>query len=222
MNERRGPFSDPRVREAVARAIDRQAIIDGAMFGYGTPIGSHFAPHHPAYLNLTETSAHDPERARALLAEAGLADGFETTLKLPPPSYARRGGEIAAAQLREVGIETEIQTIEWAQWLEEVFTGHDYDMTIVAHTEPMDIGIYADPDYYFGYDSPEMQALMERFDATSEEAERIGDPPGRPAPDRRGPRQRLPLPAPLAQRGARPASRASGPTRRPRPPTSPR
>ncbi len=172
MNQRRGPFSDPRVREAVARAIDRQAIIDGAMYGYGTPIGTHFAPHHPAYLDLTDISAHDPERSRALLAEAGLPDGFETTLKLPPPSYARRGGEIVAAQLRAVGIEARIETIEWAQWLEEVFTGDDYDLTIVAHTEPMDIGIYADPDYYFGYDSPEMQALMERLDATSDEAER--------------------------------------------------
>ena len=178
MNERRGPFSDPRVREAVAHAVDRRAIIDGAMYGYGTPIGTHFAPHHPAYLDLTETSAHDPERARALLAEAGLPDGFEATLKLPPPSYARRGGEIVAAQLREVGIEAEIENVEWAQWLEEVFTGHDYDMTIVAHTEPMDIAIYADPDYYFGYDSPEMRALMERLDATAEEAERtaiLGD-----------------------------------------------
>ena len=160
------------MREAVARAIDRQAIIDGAMYGYGTPIGTHFAPHHPAYVDLTETSAHDPERARELLAEAGLPDGFETTLTLPPPSYARRGGEIAAAQLREVGIDAQIETVEWAQWLEEAFTGHDYDMTIVAHTEPMDIAIYADPDYYFGYDSPEMQSLMERYDATADEAER--------------------------------------------------
>ena len=172
MNERRAPFDDPLVREAVAHAIDRRAIIDGAMFGYGTPIGSHFAPHNPAYVDLTELSPHDPDRARALLAEAGLPDGFEATLKLPPPSYARRGGEIVAAQLREVGIDARIENVEWAQWLEEVFTGGDYDMTIVAHTEPMDIGIYADPDYYFGYDSPEMRALMDRLAATADEGER--------------------------------------------------
>ena len=53
MNNAREPFDDIRVREAVAHAIDRQAIIDGAMFGYGTPIGSHFAPHNPAYEDLT-------------------------------------------------------------------------------------------------------------------------------------------------------------------------
>ena len=159
------------MREAIARAVDRQAVIDGAMFGYGTPIGTHFAPHHPAYVDLTGDTPHDPERARALLEEAGVRD-LTLSLKLPPPSYARRGGEIVAAQLREVGIETEIQNLEWAQWLEQVFTGHDYDLTIVAHTEPMDIGIYADPDYYFGYDSPEMQGIMERLAGTVDEAER--------------------------------------------------
>ena len=158
-NNKMAPFDDARVRKALAHAIDRQAIIDGAMFGYGTPIGTHFAPHNPAYVDLTGKSHYDPESAKALLAEAGYPDGFTTTLKLPPPSYARRGGEIIAAQLRAVGIETEIVNLEWAQWLEEVFRGKDYGLTIVSHTEPMDIGIYARPDYYFQYDDPEFQAM---------------------------------------------------------------
>jgi peptide/nickel transport system substrate-binding protein len=166
------PLNDVRVREAIAHAIDRQAIIDGAMFGQGTPIGTHFAPHHPDYVDLTGQSQHDPERARELLAEAGYPGGFTTTLKLPPPSYARRGGEIVASQLREVGIETEITNLEWAQWLEEVFRGKDYGLSIVSHTEPMDINIYARPDYYFNYDNPEFQALMEELGATSDPVER--------------------------------------------------
>jgi peptide/nickel transport system substrate-binding protein len=172
MNNAREPFGDIRVREAVARAIDRQAVIDGAMFGYGTPIGSHFAPHRPAYEDLTGRSAYDPERATALLEEAGLGDGFATTLTLPPPSYARRGGEIVAAQLRAVGIEAEIVNVEWAQWLEQVFKNKDFGLTIVSHTEPMDINVYARPDYYFGYDDPVMRSLMQGLDATADEAER--------------------------------------------------
>ena len=128
-NNKQPPFDDVRVREAVAHAIDRQAIIDGAMFGYGTPIGTHFAPHNPAYKDLTGASAYDPEKARALLAEAGFADGFETTLHLPPPSYARRGGEIVAAQLAEVGIKAEIINVEWAQWLETVFRGKSFGLS---------------------------------------------------------------------------------------------
>jgi len=93
-------------------------------------------------------------------------------LKLPPPAYARRGGEIIAAQLREVGINTEISNLEWAQWLEQVFKGKDFGLTIVSHTEPMDIGIYAKPDYYFQYDNADLQALMESFNAETDSAKR--------------------------------------------------
>lgn len=167
-NNKQPPFDDAKVRQALAHAIDRQAIIDGAMFGYGTPIGTHFAPHNPAYVDLTDGSAYDPDKARALLAEAGLADGFETTLHLPPPSYARRGGEIIAAQLAEVGIKAEITNVEWAQWLETVFRGKTFGLTIVSHTEPMDIGIYARPDYYFQYDNPAFQDMMATLNATTD------------------------------------------------------
>ncbi len=173
MNHARPPFDNVLVRQAVAHAIDRQAIIEGAMFGYGTPVGTHFAPHHPAYLDLTAQSAYDPDRARALLAEAGFPDGFATTLRLPPPAYARRGGEILASQLRAVGIEAEITNVEWAQWIEEVFTNKNFDLTIVSHTEPMDIGIYANPDYYFQYDSPEFQEIIADLTAATDDASRI-------------------------------------------------
>ena len=172
MNNKMPPFDNVLVRQAVSLAIDRQAIIDGAMYGYGTPIGTHFAPHNPDYVDLIANSTYNPERARELLAEAGFADGFTTTLKLPPPSYARRGGEIIAAQLREVGITAEITNLEWAQWIEEVFKAHDFGMSIVSHTEPMDIGIYANPEYYFQYDNAEFQALMETLNATTDPAAR--------------------------------------------------
>ncbi|MFT6025288.1 MAG: peptide/nickel transport system substrate-binding protein [Ascidiaceihabitans sp.] len=167
-NNKMPPFDNPLVRAAVAHAIDRQAIVDGAMFGYGTPIGTHFAPHNPAYVDLKADSAFDPEKAKALLAEAGFADGFETTLHLPPPSYARRGGEIIAAQLAEVGIKAVITNVEWAQWLETVFRGKNFGLTIVSHTEPMDIGIYANPDYYFQYDNPAFQDIMTTLNATTD------------------------------------------------------
>ncbi len=166
------PLDNVKVREAIAHAIDRQAIIDGAMFGMGTPIGTHFAPHNPDYVDLTGNSNYDPELSKSLLAEAGFPDGFSTTLKLPPPSYARRGGEIIAAQLRAVGINAEISNLEWAQWLEQVFRGKDYGLTIVSHTEPFDIGIYARPDYYFQYDNPAFQDLYAELNRTTDPAQR--------------------------------------------------
>nr|WP_085847551.1 ABC transporter substrate-binding protein [Pacificibacter marinus] len=171
-NNKMPPFDNVLVREAVAHAIDRQSVIDGAMYGLGTPIGTHFAPHNPDYVDLLANSQYDPEKSKALLAQAGLADGFTTTLKLPPPSYARRGGEIIASQLRAVGIDAQITNLEWAQWIEEVFKAKDFGLSIVSHTEPMDIGVYANPDYYFQYDNPEFQALMEELNTTTEPAAR--------------------------------------------------
>ena len=171
MNNRQPPLDNVKVREAIAHAINRQEIIDGAMFGYGTPIGTHFAPHNPDYVDLTGLSAYDPEKSKALLSEAGISN-LKLRLALPPPTYARRGGEIIAAELAAVGIQTEITNLEWAQWLEQVFKGHDFDLTIVSHTEPMDINIYARPDYYFGYGKPDFVALMETLTKTTDPAAR--------------------------------------------------
>lgn len=171
MNNAKAPLDDVRVRQAIAHAINRQDVIDGAMFGYGTPIGTHFSPLSPDYVDLTAKSAFDPDLSRKLLEEAGQR-GLRLRLALPPPAYARRGGEIVAAQLRNVGIETEIANMEWAQWLESVFKGGDFDLTIISHVEPLDINIYARPDYYFHYARPEFVALMDRLKATVDPAQR--------------------------------------------------
>ncbi|MEA3132942.1 MAG: peptide/nickel transport system substrate-binding protein, partial [Gammaproteobacteria bacterium] len=132
LNNRRPPLNNLMVRRAIAHALDRNAIIDGAMFGYGTPIGSHFPPRNPAYVDLTGEYRHDAAKAKILLAQAGYPNGFSVSLKLPPPSYARRGGEIIAAQLAEIGVRAKIENLEWAQWLDQVYARHDFDMSIVA------------------------------------------------------------------------------------------
>jgi peptide/nickel transport system substrate-binding protein len=167
-NNTKPPFDKLKVRQALAYAINRKAIIDGAMFGNGTPIGSHFAPHHPAYVDLTGQYAYNPEKAKALLKEAGFPNGFEATLKLPPPSYARRGGEIIAADLKKVGINLKIIPVEWGPWIKDVFKATNYDLTIVSHTEPMDIGIYARKKYYFNYHSDAFNAVMDELNKTTE------------------------------------------------------
>ncbi len=185
-NNTKKPFDDVRVRQAIAHAIDRKAIIDGAMFGLGTPIGTHFAPHHPAYVDLVGTYSFDLEKAKALMAEAGLKDGFKATIKLPPPSYARRGGEIVAAQLREIGIELEIIPVEWGTWVPEVLKNKDYDLTIVSHTEPLDIGIYGRDDYYFNYKSDDFKAIMNNLNVETDTEKRyslMGDAQKRIAQD---------------------------------------
>jgi peptide/nickel transport system substrate-binding protein len=172
LNERAAPLNNLGVRRAISYALDRHAIIDGAMYGYGTPIGSHFPPHDPAYLDLTGVYPHDLDKAKELLAAAGYPNGFSTTLKLPPPSYARRSGEIVAAQLAQIGIRVRVENLEWAQWLDQVYTRHDFDMSIVGHAEPLDYDIYGRDDYYFGYSNPEFKALLAALDDSVEPARR--------------------------------------------------
>jgi peptide/nickel transport system substrate-binding protein len=172
-NNKKPPFDNLKVRQAIAHALDRKAIIDGSgTGGIGIPIGSHFAPHNPAYVDLTGTYPYDLAKAKELLKEAGYPDGFKATLKLPPVTYARQGGEVIASQLREIGIQLEIIPVEWADWLKQVFTDKDYDLTIVSHTEPNDIDIYARKDYYFNYDNPAFDKIIDELNLTSDEAKR--------------------------------------------------
>ena len=171
MNNGRAPLDDVRVRRAIALAIDRRSIIDGAMFGLGTPIGSHFPPHSEAYVDLTDETPYNLEEARRLLEEAGI-ENLSLSLTLPPPTYARRGGEIIAGQLREIGVDVRIEPVEWGTWLEQVFTNKDYDLTIVSHTEPNDIGIYARDDYYFDYQNDEFDKVIEALTMTTDEERR--------------------------------------------------
>lgn len=170
INNSREPFNDVRVRQAISYAIDRQEVIEGAMFGYGTPIGSHMSPINPNYIDLTWVYPYDPEKAEELLAEAGYPDGFSAVLKLPIPyKYSVRSGEIIADRLKEVGIDLEIKLIEWGQWIDRVFLNAEYDLTIIGHAEAFDISIYAKPTYYFRYDNPFLQEVIRR-------AERAVDP----------------------------------------------
>ena len=172
INNGRKPFDDLRVRQALAYAVNRRTIIEGAMFGVGLPIGSHFSPTDPGYVDLTGQYAFDPYKAKALLREAGVPD-LKLRLVLPPPEYARRGGEIIAQQLKAAGITVELVPVEWAQWLSDVFKAKNYDLTIISHVEPMDLDIYARDDYYFDYHSDAYKAVMTELAATTDEAKRL-------------------------------------------------
>jgi peptide/nickel transport system substrate-binding protein len=173
LNNERAPLDDVRVRQAITHAIDKDAIVQGAMFGLGTVIGSHMTPAEAYYVDLTDTYPYDPERARELLAEAGYPDGFTVDFELPEP-YAneRRSGEVVAQYLRDVGIDVNLSVVEWGTWIERIFLGGDYDMTIIGHSEPRDINVYGNPGYYYRYDNPRVRELLEEAEtAPTAEAE---------------------------------------------------
>lgn len=181
INNKRKPLDDVRVRRAILAAIDRKAMIDGAVDGFGVPIGSFYTPGSLGYVDTTGINPYDPAKAKKLLAEAGITTPLELSLKLPPPPYARQGGEILAAQLAKVGIIAKIENVEWAQWLSQVFspTGpHNFDLTIVSHVEPFDLVKLTEPDYYLGYNSEAFNQLYKSIMATPAEADRaklLGD-----------------------------------------------
>ena len=162
-NNSRKPFTDVRVRRAMAYAIDRKAIIKGAMSGYGVPIGSHMEPGNPYHIDLLSAYPYNPEKAKQLLKEAGYPNGFDAVIKLPDRfAYARRTGEIITDMLGQVGIRLKIEVIEWGQWIDRVFKNADYDLTVIGHAEPFDINIYANPKYYFRYDNPRFQETLKK------------------------------------------------------------
>jgi peptide/nickel transport system substrate-binding protein len=151
-------LSDERVRQAITQAIDKQGVLE-LYDGYGTVIGGPVPPFDPWYEDLTDVYPYDPDAARSLLEEAGYGDGLELSF-IVPNHYPTRVPEFVVSQLADVGITLDMQSVEFPTWLEQVFTNHDYDVTLVLHVEPRDIDNYANPDYYWLYDNPEVQELL--------------------------------------------------------------
>ncbi len=171
INNKKKPFDDVRVRRALMHAIDRGAFINGVLEGLAKPIGSHFAPTDAGYVDLTKQYPFDIERAKALLKEAGVQTPLNVTLTLPPPQYARKGGEVLAAQLAKIGVIAKIENVEWAQWLGGTFKGN-FDLTVINHVEPLDYMQYANTGYYWGYDSKAFRDLAAKHASTIDPKER--------------------------------------------------
>ena len=163
INNARKPLDDVRVRRAIAAAIDRKAVIEGAGDGYGAPIGSHYVPGAFGYVDTTGVNPFDIEKSKKLLAEAGIKTPLELTLTLPPTPYARQGGEVIVAQLAKVGIVAKTQNVEWAQWLSGTYGNKNYDLTLISHVEPFDLANFAKPDYYWGYQSAKFNDLFNQI-----------------------------------------------------------
>jgi len=173
MNNSRKPFSDVRVRRAVTYAINKPDVVKLAMFGLGRVIGSTVDPLNPYFVDLAGAMPYDPARAKKLLAEAGYPNGFEAVLKVAPQYYYTvRSGEVIVDQLAKVGVKVRIEQIEWGQWLSRVWKEADYDLTIIGHAEAWDIANYANPKYYFRYDSAKFQELFQKSEVTLDDKAR--------------------------------------------------
>ncbi|MFI5505382.1 dipeptide ABC transporter substrate-binding protein [Corynebacterium kutscheri] len=169
MNNKRAPFNDLRVRQAVMYGVDRQAIIDTTWEGYGVDTGGTPVPPTDAWYSGKSQYDFNPERARELMVEAG-AMGTPITISVPSLPYAQNASEILYSQLEDIGFKVTIESTEFpAVWIAKVLRGHDYDMSVIAHVEARDIAhLFANPDYYLGYDSATFREALAQADTAPE------------------------------------------------------
>ncbi len=147
MNTQKKPFDDVRVRQAVNYAINKQSIIDAVFLGAGKAAKNPIPPTIWSYNDAVEDYAYDPDKAKALLAEAGLGDGFETDLwympvQRPYNPNAQRMAELMQADLAAVGITANLVTFEWGEYLERSKNG-EHQMVLLGWT-----GDNGDPDNF--------------------------------------------------------------------------
>ncbi|WP_087117694.1 ABC transporter substrate-binding protein [Corynebacterium urinipleomorphum] len=166
LNNRTFPFDDPDVRKAAAYAIDRKALNDVVWSGMATDTGG--APVAPSDPWFTEKNyfPFDPDKARELLA----GRNPEVTVTVPSLPYAQDAAELIFSQLRDVGFQVELKTVEFpAVWLNQVLKQADYQASLIAHVEPRDMPQLFSPDYYLGFDSQTVRDDFASADAGTPE-----------------------------------------------------
>ena len=162
--------ADKRVRQAIRYAIDHKELIasrGGADKALGGPIPSL----DPGYEDLTGLYPHDEAKAKSLMAEAGYSESKPLTLTLTYANiYGTELGDQLRSQLKPIGIDLKVNVVEFSTWLEDVYTNKQYDISLVDHNESHDFYQWADPTYYYGYDSKDVQQLYQQaIAATSDE-----------------------------------------------------
>ena len=178
MSANRGPLGDVRVRQAISWAVDRAQVMRVATAGFGRLTAPCTAPMKQWQLPEEQWMKYykpDLERAKKLMAEAGVPNGFSVKCSVIPtfPTMVS-GAPVIAAQLKRIGINMEIENVEYAVWIKR-WLAHDFDMTM--NSTPG----YADPDTAFfralhstkgqnwnSWSVPEVDALLEEGRRTVE------------------------------------------------------
>ncbi len=167
VNVREGPLSEPAVRQAISYAINRDNIVQAAEFGNAEATQDPI-PSNSAWAFGYAPYEQDLDRARELLAEAGYADGFSMAIMPTTEVPATiRAAQVIQADLAAIGIQAEINTLEWAEWLQEQGDGN-YETFVCSWN-----GL-VDPDDYFyaqhhtgevfnftGYSNPSVDELLD-------------------------------------------------------------
>lgn len=135
LNNKVAPFDNIQVRKALNYAIDKQAILDMVAGGKGSIIGTNMFPAYAKYYleELNDVYPYDVKKAKEMLADAGYPDGFTFTITVPSNyPYHVDTAQVIVEQLKVVGVTAKIKQVEWATWLSEVYSGREYEATIIG------------------------------------------------------------------------------------------
>lgn len=166
-NDRVAPFDNVKVRKALARAVDKAKLLNSIWGDYGTLIGSFVPPTDPWYEDLTGVDAYDPESAKALLAEAGYPDGFSFTLDTPDYDPHPLVAQFLQSEFAKVGVTVKINIITANEWYTKIYQSHDFEATLQEHVNHRDIVFYGNPDFYWGYNNPDVVKLIADSEAAA-------------------------------------------------------
>ena len=139
-NMKKAPYDNPKVREAISYAIDQKPIIDTVFLGAGEAANSIIGPNVWGYYDV-EKYTQDIEKAKALLAEAGYPDGFKAKIWVNDNPVRRDTAVILQDQLKQIGIDLAIETVEWGAFLDGTARG-DHEMYLLGWGT-----VTRDPDY---------------------------------------------------------------------------
>lgn len=175
-NDRVAPFDNPKVRKALARAVDKKRLLEAIWGDRGTLIGSFVPPTDAWYEDLTGVDAYNVESAKALLAEAGHADGFSFTIDTPNYDPHPVVAQFLQQEFAKIGVKADINIITANEWYTKIYQKHDFQATLQEHVNHRDIVFYGNPDFYWGYNNPEVVKLIaaaEASDTVDQQTERL-------------------------------------------------
>ncbi|ANF33491.1 ABC transporter substrate-binding protein [Leifsonia xyli] len=170
-NDKVAPFNNTEVRKAVYSAIDTKKLLNSIWGDYGTLIGSMVPPSDPWYEDLTKVNPYDVNLAKKELAEAGFANGFTFTLDTPTYDPHPAVAEFLKSELAKVGITVNINSISADEWYTKVFKNHDFTATLQEHVNDRDVVWYGNPDFYWGYDNPQVTQWVNEAEQATTTAE---------------------------------------------------
>jgi peptide/nickel transport system substrate-binding protein len=159
-------LQDVRVRQALNHAIDKQTVLDVA-YGGGKPIGTFMDHDNAYYRDFAALYPYDPEKAKKLLAEAGVGPDTVFELFLPQNYEVHvKAGEMYQAMLTKVGLNVKIKLVDWSTWISDVYRGGKYDLTVIGHTGKLDpdgtLGGYGSKGRYVKWVNPRAAELIDQ------------------------------------------------------------